>query len=102
MANPKDKWRNNWGYGGVIRRDFRSDKSGPETIIPRRKKNKKWCKNKEGKEHKFFPYKHSYFWGAWSILFKCSSCGKERYESYESWPKEIPLPGLWNRYWPNR
>jgi hypothetical protein len=88
-----------WHYSGIKRRDFKHDASGPEIIRPIVRKNtKKWCKGKVGKEHDYKPKSHWMFFGSIYIMFKCLICGKERYERYESWPKEIPVPGLWDRH----
>lgn len=77
-----------WCFGGVERRDFRATKGGPEELPhrpTRRGKNKRWCKGKEGREHRYkqviwYTYnyrdddgkarqRHTYRW-------VCQGCGK--------------------------
>ena len=70
-----------WKAGGVIRRDFRATKDGPEVPKPgknKRKNLKRWCRGKEGKEHKWIIIRREFSFGANVFLHdKCSECGKE-------------------------
>lgn len=52
MARIK-KDSDSWKAGGILRRDFKQDKSFDGPISgPKRKKNKrKWCRGQEGREH---------------------------------------------------
>lgn len=45
---------NKWRTRGIIRRDFRASKDGPEELPAKslgKKNKKKWCKGKKGVEH---------------------------------------------------
>lgn len=71
-----------WRVGGILRRDFRNDKSGPEIGAPRSSKDtKKWCLGKVGRDHERYWVKRKKY----EILilwdFKCKNCGKV----FETW-----------------
>lgn len=71
--NPKD-----WGYGGVVRRDFRASKDGPEVIKQRRKrtkKEKKACKRSPDRVHSYVYNERYSFEPFWTTL-SCEFCGK--------------------------
>lgn len=47
---------NEWKARGIAKRDFQHSKDGPEVIEGRPKKkskSKRWCKGKEGREHRW-------------------------------------------------
>lgn len=77
-----------WKLSGIAKRDFQHSKDGPEVIEGRPKKkskSKRWCKGKEGREHRYeqviwYTYnyrdddgnarqRHTYRW-------VCQGCGK--------------------------
>lgn len=74
-----------WKERAIKRRDFRSDHgSGPEVPKTPRKKNKrKWCKGKEGIEHKVIKrpwtkYGTRVGWGGKVFMEEvCEVCGKQ-------------------------
>lgn len=82
MCKGCDGWEDN-----VVRpRDFRQSKDGPEEIKghPKRR-SKKWCKNKEGREHVWeqvvwYSYKYIDSYGKERIRnsyrWRCKGCGK--------------------------
>lgn len=69
-----------WKESGIIRRDFRASKDGPE-VMPHRAKSKKsvkknrarWCRGKTGVEHQVVLVK-------WYMLAKCQVCGMNEYK----------------------
>lgn len=75
----KDK--DSWAAGGVLRRDFRQDKSVDGVSGAGRKKNtKKWCKGKEGRPHVpvWTEAKGNYSWAKEHPIMEvsCERCGK--------------------------
>jgi len=88
----------NWNANGVKRRDFRHSADGPEALPSRKKRtNKKWCKKKVGREHKFVKGHISFISGGyfswenrdeWRTFFKCSDCGATKIESVF---RELPV-----------
>lgn len=85
-----------WKAGGIIRRDIRNTKSGPEVEKLHGNKNtRKWCKGKIGVSHVNKWVKRSDLSECWN--HRCQKCGK----IFELWfksewfkrprPKEIPI-----------
>lgn len=94
MATAKERGHKDWGYGGVVKRDFKADKSDGEyednrahskrwysrhkamsTKKASKKDTKRWCKGKTGREHVWSYYKRFEF-SNW-VVFRCVNCGKE-------------------------
>jgi hypothetical protein len=67
-----------WKASGVIRRDFRASKDGPEA--PRHRRSKKgrpgkWCRRKVGVEHQTYTVARGT--GRWGYYVDiCKVCGK--------------------------
>jgi hypothetical protein len=95
MATAKERGHKDWGFGGVVKRDFKSDKSDGEYNSPRdyakrwytntkrvgikknRKDTKRWCRGKENREHIWAYYKKYNFGNWWE--YKCTLCHKEEW-----------------------
>lgn len=93
MATAKERGHKDWGFGGVVKRNFKSDKSDGEYNQNRdyakrwytntkrigtkkfRKDTKRWCKGREGREHVWAKFPKFKTW--WD--FKCVNCCKESY-----------------------
>jgi hypothetical protein len=90
MATAKERGHKDWGYGGVLKRDFKADKSDGEyndvrdhakrwysrgVNSTKKKDTKRWCKGKTGREHVWTLFKkyESIDWWA----YRCVNCGKE-------------------------
>lgn len=82
-----------WHASGIIRRDFRQDKSGPEVIGAKKRTNKNWCKKQKGRKHTWVqqrihfiaypenvPGTGSHPLDYWLFVFQCSVCTRERTE----------------------
>jgi hypothetical protein len=69
----------NWREGGLILREFRASKDGPEVITKNKRKNtRRWCKGKAGVNH-VFKVKHSHWARFCFCMDVCENCGKEVY-----------------------
>ncbi|AXH49252.1 hypothetical protein HWB76_gp150 [Streptomyces phage Blueeyedbeauty] len=92
MATAKERGHKDWGFGGVVKRDFKADKSDGEYGSPRdygkrwysntkrhspkrKKDTKRWCKGIEGREHIWALYKKYDFGNWWE--YRCDNCRKE-------------------------
>ncbi|QIN94131.1 hypothetical protein PP459_gp102 [Streptomyces phage Wakanda] len=94
MATAKERGHKDWGYGGVLKRDFKADKSdgeyndvrdhskrwysrhqGMSTKKASKKDTKRWCRGKSGREHIWSIFKKYEFsnWGT----YRCVNCHKE-------------------------
>lgn len=79
---------NDWNLSGIAKRDFRHSKDGPEEIKGRPKRKSKWCKGKEGREHRYEQvlwYSHKYTDSLGNervsntYRWVCQGCGKRSY-----------------------
>jgi len=95
MATAKERGHKEWGFGGVVKRDFNADKSDGEYSSPRDytkrwytntkrvsakktgKNTKRWCKGKTGREHIWILYKKFDFANFYE--YKCIKCNKEEW-----------------------
>lgn len=93
MATAKERGHKDWGFGGVVKRDFKADKSDGEygqardygkrwysntkRHAPKRKKRdtKRWCKGVENREHIWSLTKTYTYWSDWV----CVKCGKKEW-----------------------
>lgn len=90
MATAKERGHKDWGFGGVVKRDFKSDKSDGEynqnrdygkrwysrgVNSTKKKDTRRWCKGKEGREHIWTLSKVYTYWSDW----QCVSCSKKEW-----------------------
>lgn len=94
MATAKERGHKDWGFGGVVKRDFKADKSDGDYNRSRdyskrwysnhksmsdkktkKKDTKRWCKGKESREH-IWKLTQVYSW--WSD-YVCVNCNKREW-----------------------
>lgn len=92
MATAKERGHKDWNFGGVVKRDFKADKSDGEYGDSRdyvkrwytrsngkakKKDTKRWCKGIADREHVWMRFQ-KYEDSPW-YEFKCIGCCKESY-----------------------
>jgi hypothetical protein len=104
MASINDSTQiNDWSVGGIKRRDFQADKSGPEVMPHRKKKGKAkprptkkpGCAGNDGKAHIYVYIKYvvenvpTYSWyGSERFRKECLGCGRKDRIRYNYFPDE--------------